>query len=351
MIEPTWTIHQGDALDRLREMADNRVHCVVTSPPYWNLRDYGMPGQIGLEPTVEAYLERMVDVFREVRRVLRKDGTLWLNMGDGYANDGKWGGHTGGKHVKALHDSPIGRNKRYTGLTPKDLIWMPWRLALAVQADGWYLRQDIIWFKPNAMPESTTDRCTKAHEYLFLLTKSPKYHYDAEAIKEPVLGASLERQAAGVKFGGNNLCPDTRLQSGKEWVPRTNRDNFTREGSKREQAIPGQSVGTHRPERKDSDYSLVTRNKRSVWTVPTEPYKEAHFATFPQKLVEPCILAGCPTGGMVLDPFCGAGTVGLVAARLGREFIGIELNPEYVKMAEARIAGEAAQIKLALSFD
>jgi len=354
----------GDVRAKLAEMPDESVHCVVTSPPYFGLRDYGVDGQIGLEPTPADFVAVMVDVFREARRVLRVDGTLWLNLGDSYAGSGRgaWdipdeektrrgvketyrpNKRAGGTGITGIGDSAkqaavmkgAGMD-RNMGLKPKDLIGIPWRVAFALQDDGWYLRQDIIWSKPNPMPESVTDRCTKAHEYLFLLSKSARYHYDAEAIAEPLTDSSIAR-----------LSQDIDAQQGSDRVPgKTNgtkkavsaRDNFRRENSKRAFVHPGQSVGTHRPDREDT-IPGVSRNKRSVWTVATQPYSEAHFATFPPALIEPCILAGCPKGGTVLDPFGGAGTTGLVADRLGRNAILIELNPEYAAIAERRIKGD-----------
>lgn len=321
-----WEILQGDVRETLRALPEKTVQTCVTSPPYFGLRDYGVDGQIGLEPTPAEYVEQMVQVFREVRRVLRADGTCWLNLGDSYANDGKWGGSSGGKHVTALHgDTGVGRGKRDTGLKPKDLIGIPWRVAFALQADGWWLRQDIIWNKPNPMPESVRDRCTKAHEYIFLLSKSERYFWDAEAMKEPAVGANLHDVTGRTKQRG--LA-----------------DTFKRKDSKRAQAIPGQSVGTHREDRPDSTYDLYTRNRRSVWTVATRPYKGAHFATFPPALIEPCILAGAPFDGVVLDPFTGSGTTAAVALQHGRRFIGCELNPDYIKLAEARIAAAEAEV-------
>lgn len=281
MTEYKNVILTGDALEWLRQLPDNSVNTCVTSPPYWGLRDYGIDGQIGLEETPEAYVERMIAVFREVRRVLRDDGTLWLNLGDSYAGSGKgaWKVKDRQKEVYIPDpDSPQCRLPKVpSGLKPKNLIGIPWRVAFALQADGWYLRSDIIWYKPNAMPESVRDRPTKAHEYIFLLTKSERYYYDADAIKEDAV-----------------------------------------------------SGNPNRPK----------RNKRTVWTVSTKPFKGAHFATFPPDLIEPCILAGCPEGGIVLDPFFGAGTTGLVARRHNRNFIGIELNPQYVEIAKNRIKGE-----------
>lgn len=303
----TVRILQGDCRERLRELPDGSAHCCVTSPPYWGLRDYGVDGQIGLEATCARFVEQMVAVFREVRRVLRSDGTCWVNLGDTYATGTSSGRlpTQAGKHGYWENPAISKRiNGAGDGLKPKDLCGIPWRVAFALQADGWWLRQDIIWSKPNPMPESVTDRCTKAHEYLFLLSKSERYHYDGEAIAEATDHIGLtwdERKSAG-------------------------------EGPRRIIAQGGLSnIGG----------SKGTRNKRSVWTIATQPYSEAHFATFPPALIEPCILAGCPMSGTVLDPFFGAGTTGLVCDRLGRNCIGIELNPEYAAMAQARIQGDA----------
>lgn len=301
----------GDCRDVLKTLPDESVHCVVTSPPYFGLRDYGMGGQIGLETEPAVFIAELVAVFEDVRRVLRADGVAWVNMGDSYANDGKWGGHTGGKHVKALHCSPIGRNKRYTGLKPKDLIGVPWMLAFALRDAGWYLRQDIIWAKPNPMPESVRDRCTKSHEYIFLLAKSERYYFDAAAIAEEAVGPA-----------GGNVRPNKSFEHDPE-------KHRTKAGLAAAQERARQAGG------------YETRNKRTVWTVTTKPFDEAHFATFPPDLIEPCILAGCPAGGTVLDPFGGAGTTGLVADRHGRDAILIELNPEYAAMTERRIRGDS----------
>lgn len=300
-------IYQGNCLTVLRDrFADESVQCCVTSPPYWGLRDYGVEGQLGLEKTPEEYVAKMVAVFREVRRVLKDDGTLWLNLGDSYANDMKWGGSTGGKHVADLHDTNVGRGKRNSGLKAKDLVGIPWRVAFALQADGWYLRSDIIWHKPNPMPESVTDRPTKAHEYLFLLSKTAKYYYDSEAIAEPMTYPERRYNSDT----SNQKCAKigTRLQGGLH-------DGRQQYGN---------------PE--------IGRNKRTVWTVATQPYSEAHFATFPPKLIEPCVLAGCPSRGLVLDPFSGSGTTIQVAQQLGRQGVGIELNPSYIALAETRTA-------------
>lgn len=306
------TIINADVLAGLRSIEAESVHCVVTSPPYWGLRDYGVAGQIGLERTPEEFIAKLVDVFREVRRVLRPDGTLWLNMGDSYANDGKWGGSTGGKHAAGLHgESGIGRQKTFTGLKPKDLVGIPWMLAFALRADGWWLRSDIIWSKPNPMPESVTDRPTKAHEYLFLLTKSERYYYDAEAVREP----HTDKVFIDGKY------PEGWGINKKEWQAPP-KDGLAREGYRM----------------KNREYNPLGRNRRTVWSIPSQPYPDAHFATFPEKLVEPCILAGCPEGGTVLDPFGGSGTTGAVAKRLNRRAMLVEINPEYCGMMLRRIS-------------
>jgi DNA modification methylase len=314
-----YEIHIGDCIEGMKAMPSKSVHTCVTSPPYFGLRDYGMDGQIGLEDTPDAFVARLVEVFREVRRVLRDDGTLWLNLGDSYGASGgdiftgfneRWDGTgKGGGKQEAIAGiaKSAGAVKRDTGLRPKNLLGIPWRVAFALQADGWYLRQDIIWHKPNPMPESVTDRCTKAHEYVFLLSKSAKYYFDNEAIKEPVSEDMARRAAAG----------HTRGQ-GK--VDKSRNDAAT--------VRPKKIVGT-------------TRNKRSVWTVTTKPFKGAHFATFPPDLIEPCILAGSPRGGVVLDPFGGSGTTAGVAIKHGRKAVLCELNPEYAALVPGRIAAIA----------
>jgi len=300
----------GDCIEMMRTLPDQSVHTCITSPPYFGLRDYGVDGQIGLESSPREFIGSLVAVFREVRRVLRDDGTLWVNLGDSYASDSKWGGSTGGKHSEGLHgNTGIGRMKTRTGLPDKNLLGLPWRLALALQDDGWYLRQDIIWHKPNPMPESIKDRCTKAHEYLFLLSKSPRYYFDQDAIREPA-----------------------RAQAAPESASR--RNSFARE-TKYTDGEHGQTA-QHRTGRDDVDYD-ETRNKRSVWTVATASFKGAHFATFPPDLIRPCVLAGAPRGGMVLDPFGGAGTSALVAMQEGRQSVICELNPEYANLARQRL--------------
>ncbi|MBS0329244.1 MAG: site-specific DNA-methyltransferase [Proteobacteria bacterium] len=347
-----WEILQGDVRETLRTLEAGSVQTCVTSPPYFGLRDYGVDGQIGLEPTPVEYVEQMVQVFREVRRVLRDDGTLWLNLGDSYA------GYHGNKNsvvpTSATNGWANGTNENErtstanrNGLKPKDLIGIPWRVAFALQQDGWYLRQDIIWHKPNAMPESVRDRCTKAHEYVFLLSKSERYYWDAEAMQEPAVGGlpgnTTHKHTSAYEAGDDRA----RTKAGPVAYAerqRSKRDSFKRGGSKRAEVIPGQSVGTHRPDRPESEYDVFTRNRRSVWTVATRPYKGAHFATFPPALIEPCILAGAPFNGLVLDPFTGSGTTAAVALQHGRRFIGCELNPDYIKLAEARIAAAEAEV-------
>ena len=345
----TVRILTGDVRAKLAELADQSIHCVVTSPPYFGLRDYGVAGQIGLEATPAEYVATMVAVFREVRRVLRDDGTLWLNLGDSYSSGGglhdgrednqsgvgaKRVWRDGSGRADGIVDARGQRNRNgiaVNGLPSKNLLGIPWRVAFALQEDGWYLRQDIIWSKPNPMPESVTDRCTKAHEYLFLLSKSRKYYFDAEAISEPLTQSSIDRLSQ----------PTLEQQEGSWRVPgKTN-------GAMK--AVGGRPGG-RKPDQFDERVSgagrsgigegLATRNKRSVWEVATQPFSEAHFATFPPALIEPCILAGCLKGGTVLDPFGGAGTTGLVADRICRNAILIELNPSYADMAERRITDD-----------
>ncbi len=307
-------IYQGNVLKVLKTFPDESIHCCVTSPPYWGLRDYGIEGQIGLENTPEEYVAKMVEVFREVKRVLRKDGTLWLNLGDTYAGSGKAGNNPeyqkrhiqfGKIEIKERMGKPIPSKK--IGLKSKDLVGIPWMVAFALRADGWYLRQDIIWHKPNAIPESVKDRCTKAHEYIFLLSKNRKYYYDNEAIREPYQ-SKREKPRNKAAEGYNNSYVGGRWSEGV-------RDY----------------------------YAAGKRNKRSVWSVTTKPFKGAHFATFPPDLIKPCILAGCPEGGIVLDPFMGSGTTAVVALKHNRNYIGIELNPEYIKIAEKRIQKALAE--------
>lgn len=312
----TWKLLEGDVMDKLAEIETGTIQCCVTSPPYWGLRDYGVDGQIGLESTPEEYVGKLVRVFREVRRVLREDGTLWLNLGDSYAGGGR-AGNNEMYHIKHKMFGTIGHNPGVfgrpqpipVGLKPKDLVGIPWRVAFALQADDWYLRSDIIWAKSNPMPESVTDRPTKSHEYIFLLTKASKYYYDHEAIKE----------------SGVTHTYDKRYGPG---APSRNRENEC-----------WNQQGPAQPHRGFKTLDTTKgRNKRSVWSVATEHYNGAHFAVFPPKLIEPCILAGSPLGGLVLDPFAGSGTTLYVSERFGRDSIGIELSPEYCGLIKKRMS-------------
>lgn len=314
----------GDALNILKTMDACSVQCCITSPPFWGLRDYGNDGQIGLEETPEEYVAKIVEVFREVKRVLKDDGTVFLNLGDSYCGKGQRGGqawstnHTNRDtlnkpyhHISGMKETRP-QDGKHGILKPKDLVGIPWRVAFALQADGWWLRSDIIWHKPNPMPESVTDRPTKAHEYIFLLTKSQKYYYDADAIKEK--GAMNKwGKYTNPKYGNGS---SGKMQSVKELTKEEYLNKYQK------------------------------RNKRSVWTVATKPHKAAHFAIYPEKLIEPCALAGTKKGDTILDPFFGAGTTGMVAYKYDRKFIGIELTPEYVELSGERIESEASQLKL-----
>lgn len=312
---PKWEIRQGDVLERLAGLEEESVHCCVTSPPYWRLRDYGVTRQIGMEDTIDEYVTKMVDVFREVRRVLRRDGTLWLNLGDSYITNG-WGGGTGGWHGgqkidKARLDASKKANNKQPGLKSKDMAGIPWRVAFALQSDGWWLRSDIIWHRKNPMPEAVYDRPTKSHEYIFLLSKSKKYFYDADAVKCPVVeqrSAKRQNKEASRAFNRKKKT-DTRGRADKP---------FNADGELR-----------------------TTRNLRDVWSIPSQPRSEAHFASFPDELPRRCILAGCPEDGIVLDPFVGRGTTVIVALRNRRNAIGIDLNPEYCEMARKNIEKDA----------
>ncbi len=351
-------IIQGDSRTELAKLPDESVNCCVTSPPYYGLRDYGtatweggeaecdhrtrenkrdetstlkgksnaqgyamdsyvsncgkcgavrIDSQIGLEETPEEYVNNLVEVFREVKRVLKKDGTLWLNLGDSYASGG--GGYTSQKADVLDYQKNTRRAFTPANCKPKDLIGIPWLVAFALRSDGWYLRQDIIWHKPNPMPESVTDRCTKSHEYIFLLSKSNKYYFDNQAIGTKILDDTIERYKRGWNGNGDRAYPGGVQNHIKNFMESDN--------EKRDWA-----------------------NKKSVWTVNTYPYSEAHFATFPEDLIVDCIKAGCPEGGIVLDPFSGAGTTALVARKLNRNYLGIELNPEYIKITEKRLRNE-----------
>ena len=333
----------GDALQQLATLPDCSVNCCVTSPPYYGLRDYGVAGQIGLEVRVEDYVAKLVTVFREVRRVLRDDGTLWLNLGDSYAGGenrgrGKQREITSGSAVKDQKE----RNGSFVppgkygfadiGVKPKDLIGIPWRVAFALQADGWYLRQDIIWHKPNPMPESVKDRCTKAHEYMFLFSKRKRYYYDADAIKTKPKQTSIDRLSQ----------PNHANQKGSNRVPgKTNGAMKAVFGGRQKHA--GYETRIHSGREDQGNYIANGVNRRSVWTVATSGYKGAHFATFPPALIEPCIIAGCPENGTVLDPFGGSGTTGQVAKSLCRNAILIELNEKYKPLIEKRCCGKINQ--------
>lgn len=333
--------HIGDCRDIMRAWIAQgvKVQTCVTSPPYWGLRDYGVAGQIGLEPTVQDYVETMVEVFQLVRDLLADDGTLWLNLGDSYAQRGGpgWQGKNGQRadrrftlvrNTVAMREAS---RSAKSGLKPKDLVMMPARVALALQEDGWWLRQDIIWNKPNPMPESVTDRCTKAHEYLFLFSKSERYYFDAKAISEPADGKSEHDLS-----GGYMSAPGQSPQS----MGRKSGNVRPIHGSEADPLRHRTRANLH----KVGDVAYPRRNRRSVWTIASQPYSEAHFAVFPPALIEPCILAGSRLGDVVFDPFIGSGTTGQVAQRLGRRWVGCELNPEYVKLERKRTAQAALGI-------
>lgn len=338
------TLLNGDALAMLRSLPAGSVDCCVTSPPYWGLRDYGVAGQIGQEASPEEFVTKLVAVFAEVRRVLKDDGTCWLNIGDSYAGNNGSGavsqGHKQLTNSGSLTDAA--RRPRKFGMKPKDLVGIPWMVAFGLRAEGWYLRSDIIWAKRNCMPESVTDRPTRAHEYLFLLSKSPNYFYDHEAIKEPsiydvdgtgtasrkaraseLLKSHPTKERAGIRAAG---FKDAAKMNGKH-------ANKGRGHSKKHSGFTGKW-----DEMPKAEQCVGMRNKRSVWSVAPANYPEAHFATYPPDLIKPCILAGCPLGGVVLDPFGGSGTTGMVAIELGRKAILIELNPAYLPLIERRCA-------------
>lgn len=383
----TVKILRGDNRNTLKTLEDKSIHTVVTSPPYWGLRDYGtatweggdpscdhvansqatkkmgneefnknrpsreetktkgyyenicpkcgarrIDNQLGLEETPEEYVNNLVDVFREIKRVLRDDGTVWLNLGDSYSSGGRR--TTTNQSLRGDKDYGVTRPAPSKGIKPKDLIGIPWRVAFALQRDGWYLRQDIIWHKPNPMPESVRDRCTKAHEYIFLLSKNVKYYYDHEAIKEPITDSTAKRL---LQKNIDNQKGSERAHAGEK--PNGNMKALGRKKFDSSMGGGGTSfVGHSGYKKSDGSYMISpTRNKRSVWTVTTKPFKEAHFATFPMDLIEPCVLAGCPEEGTVLDPFGGAGTTGIVASNHNRNAILCELNDEYSDIAEKRI--------------
>jgi len=330
-------IHNQDCLIGLKELPDVSIDCCVTSPPYFGLRDYGYEGQLGLENLPEEYVKNMVRVFMEVKRILKPEGTLWLNLGDSYAGSGKGiGDNFTGRWKQGTNKGSrtvTQKNRNINnGLKPKDMIGIPWMVAFALRTNGWYLRQDIIWNKPNPMPESVVDRCTKAHEYIFFLSKSGKYYFDQEAIKTTIQDASVQR-----------LLQNIEAQKGSDRVP--GKTNGTMKAvlkgykhrGKGDKKLTGHSGNF------DSEGNLIgdgKANKKSVWTVTTKPFRDAHFATFPEDLIVDCIKAGCPEGGIVLDPFMGAGTTALVARKLNRNFIGFELNPEYIDIAKKRLINE-----------
>jgi len=380
-----YKIHQGDALTVLKTMPDESVQTCITSPPYWGLRDYGtsiwdggdqkcdhikpsgtilgnrsdtfhgsntqvahkikykdicakcgakrIDSQLGLESTPEEFVANMVEVFREVKRVLRNDGTVWLNLGDSYAQASSRAGQSNSDH-EYKHTNEKFRDKRYSGgvnikappgLKPKDLCGIPWRVAFALQADGWYLRSEIIWAKPNPMPESVTDRPTKSHETIFLLTKKAKYYYDADAIREPVSNNTHNQiSKAEIKRISEDRAAGANTTIGKGKTPKSVKpDGMIKQNDSFTNAVC---------------LPVSNRNKRTVWTVPTQPMPQAHFATYPEKLIKPCVLAGCPQDGVVLDPFMGAATTGVVALENNRQFIGIELNQKYItEIAEPRL--------------
>lgn len=341
---PNVEILQGDCIESLKKLPDGCIQTCVTSPPYFGLRDYGVEEQIGLEETPNGYIQKLVDVFAEVYRVLSDNGTLWCNIGDSYA--GSWGaqgrqGETGTMHgrsvtsARQIESHPKNKSRtgslKQEGIKQKELIGIPWRLAFALQDFGWYLRQDIIWSKPNPMPESVRDRCTKSHEYIFLLSKKPTYYFDQEAISEPLAESSISR-----------LQQDIDKQEGSSRVPGKTNGNMKaacrKSGNKERKARPGTPKNNSQNLKGSVPWEGATRNKRSVWSVSTKPYKGAHFAVFPVDLIEPCILAGSKKGDTVLDPFNGSGTTGECAISHGRNYIGLELNQEYIDLTHKRLS-------------
>lgn len=333
---PLNTILLGNCIDTLKTLPDNSVDCCVTSPPYYALRDYGVDGQIGLEDTPDEFIEKLANVFEQVRRILKPEGTLWVNMGDSYA--GSWKGAANYPDNAMNYKQGTNRGmlgvptclKKISGYKPKDLIGIPWMLAFALRSKGWYLRQDIIWHKENCMPESVTDRCTKAHEYIFLFSKSRHYHFDSQAIREPAVGFDTSAPRGSV----GNFHPNAGRR------PKGNTPTFRGGNAYTKNRSFDNSAERIRDSHGNVPNLTGLRNKRSVWNVATAQMTEAHFATFPEKLIQPCILAGCPENGVVLDPFMGSGTTAIVARKLGRNYIGIEINPKYVEMAERRIKEE-----------
>lgn len=329
----------GDCRQMLKGLESESAHCIVTSPPYFGLRDYRVAEQIGLETTPDAYVKELVDVFRECRRILKNNGTLWLNLGDSYANDGKWGGHTGGKHVKALHCSPIGRNKLYTGLKPKDLIGIPWLSAFAIRNDGWFLRSAIIWAKPNGMPGSQKDRCSSSYETVFYFSKTARYWSDFDAIKTPPRESTLIRTAQDIQAqaGSHRAHGGAKTNSPMKAVGGLTERRDKQRGHSRQHAGFNDRWDAMEKSQQQASPAMM----RDVWFISPSSYAEAHFAVMPDELARRCILAGCPLGGVVLDPFGGAGTTGLVADRLQRNAILIELNSNYAKDTQERIIADA----------
>ena len=308
-------IYCGDSLQVLQTLPENAVDCCVTSPPYYALRDYGADGQIGREATPEEYVSRITAVFHEVKRVLTPEGTCWLNIADTYCGTGSKADHQDPKYPKGRNGQQVAFNHRAPGCKPKDLIGIPWLVALALRGDGWYLRSSIIWYKTNPMPESCKDRPTRCYEHIFLLTKSKKYFYDAAAIAEPLAPTTAARYRTG-RSAGQKYADEVPGQGNVQGL------NRARSGSYYDEAL-----------------MPTMRNRRDVWLINTVPYKGGHFAAFPPKLAETCIKAGCPKGGVVLDPFFGSGTTGAAAKQLDRHYIGIEINAEYCALARARIGG------------
>ena len=332
----------GDALRILKRMPDNYVDCIVTSPPYWGLRDYGVAGQIGLEDTPEKFIKNLVKIFMECYRVLKDTGTMWIVIGDSYN-----GGKVGRDDQQKFYDKTYGykskvigtatKRQNVEGLKPKDLVGIPWMLAFALRKKGWYLRQEIIWHKPNPMPESVTDRCTKAHESVFLFSKSRQYYYDHKAIMEPCKNPDDDLQRISQQQNSNKSSPDL-LKNGLR--PRKSGNKERQPASERQvPAGNGGNQASHVP------WEGEMANKRDVWTIPTVPFKEAHFATYPADLIVPMIKAGCPEAGIVLDPFSGSGTTMVVSQKLNRNCIAIEINPEYKSLSERRQHSEIGLFK------
>jgi len=344
-------IYNKGCIEGLKNLPSKSVNTCISSPPYWALRDYGVDGQIGLEATPEMFIEKMVEVYREVKRVLKDDGTCWINIGDTYfgcgfgvedlteeefkakypkqaTNKGAGGSPTLRKKMNGL------RKCKVDGLKAKDLIGIPWMLAFALRKDGWYLRQDIIWEKPNAMPESVTDRCAKSHEYIFLLSKSSRYYFDNEAIKKDASPKTNARVSKKVMRNPRPLIDVKGGNQGNGGIPYVSKMQPAGQGNRNNPSFNSHLIQV-----------MKKVNKRSVWTVPNKPFKEAHFATFPEKLIEDCIKAGCAENGIVLDPFMGAGTTAVVARKLNRNYIGFELNPEYIKIAESRLSKQLGMFK------